>query len=640
MLEAMRVATRGWIGRSLMTLVMGLIILSFMIWGIGDIFRNLGANTLAKVGDEEISTQAYREAYLTILQRLQRQARRTITNDEARMLGLDRQVLARLIGEAALNQEAVRLGLAVSDQEVARVIASDEMFKGANGGFDRQRFEQLLRDNGMTEKTFVHEQHDLLLRHMLTDAVVSGLTVPKILLEAIHMFQTEARDVDTFFLPVAAVGEIPAPTDDEIGKYFADRAQAYATPEHRKLLILALDPASLAGLQTIAPEDVRALYEAQKETRFTVPETRQVQQISFPDTASAAEARKKLDAGATFESLLADQKLTDKDADLGMLARKDMVDQKVADAAFALPEGGISQPIEGAFGTKIIRVTKIVPASVQPFETVEADLKKQLATDKARKEIAGLHDKIEDLHSSGKTLAEVAEATGLKTRLIESITATGQDAKGAPVEDLPDAPNLLKAAFASDVGVDNDTLSLPQGGFLWFEVQGVDKARRRTLEEARSEVETAWRKDETSRKLALLAAQLVEQIGDGKSFADVAREHGNLEIRTIEGVTRADAQETAVAAGKGLAPNVVAQIFNVGEHGVGSAADGDGRIVFQVRDVKVPPFDPKAPDLVAIGKETDRGLQEDVLAQYVASLQKELGTKVNMQALGAATNSF
>ncbi|ACB95088.1 peptidylprolyl isomerase [Beijerinckia indica] len=640
MLEAMRVATRGWIGRSLMTLVMGLIILSFIIWGVGDMFRNLGANTLAKVGDTEITTQAYREAYSTILQRLQRQARRAITHEEARMLGLDRQILARLIGEATLNQEADKLGLALADSEIARIIAKDELFKGANGAFDRQRFEALLRDNGMTEKTFVREQHELLLRHMITDAVVTGLSVPKIMLEMIHAFQTEARDVDTFLLPASSVGEIAAPTEDELSKYFADRAQAYATQERRKLLILSLDPTTLAATQTIAPEDVQKLYDSVKAERFSVPEKRQIEQISFPDLATAGKARQRLDQGENFEALLADQHISAKDADLGTLARSDLIDQKIAEAAFALPEGAVSQPIQDAFGAKLLRIVKIIPASVQPFASVEAGLKQELATAKARQEITGLHDKIEDLRASGKNLSEVAQSLGLKTQLIESVDAHGQNAQGAPIADLPNGPALLKAAFASDVGVDNDTLTTPQGGFVWFEVQGVDKARRRTLEEARSEVEAAWRQDETNRKLALAAAELIEQIDGGKSIADVARDHGNLEVRHVEGVTRADVQPTGNTPGKGLPPNVVTQIFNVGVHGVGSAADASGRLIFQVQDAKVPPFDPAAPALTAIAKEADGGIKEDVLAQYVAKLQKDFGTKVNLQALGSITNSL
>src|ERR1700733_1947796 len=110
MLEAMRAATQGWIGRIIMAIVMGLIIMSFAIWGIGDIFRGFGANKLAQVGSEEISTDAFRNAYQTELQRMQQQAKRSITNEEARRFGLDRQVLSRLVNEAALDQQAQALG--------------------------------------------------------------------------------------------------------------------------------------------------------------------------------------------------------------------------------------------------------------------------------------------------------------------------------------------------------------------------------------------------------------------------------------------------------------------------------------------------------------------------------------------------
>jgi peptidyl-prolyl cis-trans isomerase D len=142
MLESMRAATQGWIGRTIMGLVMGVIILSFAIWGIRTDFSGYGANRLAQVGGEEISVNAFRDAYQTELQRIQRQAKRAITNEEAKHFGLDRQVLSRLVSEAALNQQADALGLTVSDQQIAKAIAKDPSFKGAGGQFDRAQFEE------------------------------------------------------------------------------------------------------------------------------------------------------------------------------------------------------------------------------------------------------------------------------------------------------------------------------------------------------------------------------------------------------------------------------------------------------------------------------------------------------------------
>jgi len=637
MLESMRAATQGWIGRSVMAIVMGLIILSFAVWGIGDIFSGFGANKLAQVGAVEITVDAYRNAYQTELQRLQRRARRNVTNEEARQFGLDRQVLSRLISEAALDQQAHALGLAMSDEEISKAIVSDPTFKGPDGRFDRLRFDEVLRDNGMSERLFVREQRGVYLRHELTDALTHGLDLPKAMLEAIHRYQSEARSVDYLVLPASSIGLIPAPSPEDLQKYFADRQQNYATPEYRGLVILSLTPAAIAKPENVSDADALKRYDEVKYERFGAPEKRAIEQILFADDAAAAEARAKLDSGKTFEDLLKEKNLTPKDADLGIIAREGLIDKNVADAAFALKEGQVSAPVKAQFGAVLLRVTKIVPSSVKPFAEVAADLKRDIALQRARADIAQLHDAIEDQRASGKSLAEAAKSAGLEVHEIAAVTAAGLDPQGAPVPDLINGPALLKAAFASDIGVDNDTLRIADGGYQWFEVAKVDKARNKTFDEVKPEVEKAWRDDETARLLSAKGVELTKKIEAGQSIAAVAASEGNLSVKHAGGVKRGGAKELIA---QGLSANAVAQIFNVGLRGAGAARMEDGgRIVFQVVDAAVPVIDFKGPALAAVSGEVRNGLVDDVLSQYLAKLDDDLGVKVNAQAFAGATGA-
>ena len=173
MLNQMRALSRNWIGRSIMALVLGFIVLSFVIWGIGDRYTNFNASELAKVGSERISIDQYRQAYQNELQQLQQKERRGITNEEARRLGIDRLVLYRLLSDAVLDQEAEKLGLAVGDPAVARTIFADESFRGATGQFDRFRFLSLLQNAGLNEATYVRQQRGYIMRQEVGEAVVA-----------------------------------------------------------------------------------------------------------------------------------------------------------------------------------------------------------------------------------------------------------------------------------------------------------------------------------------------------------------------------------------------------------------------------------------------------------------------------------
>ena len=141
-----------------MAVVMGVLIVSFGVWGIADIFRGFGQSTLAKIGHTEISTEQFRQLYTEKLQQIGRQFGRPLTMDQARAFGLDRQVLQQTIAEAALDEEARRLGLGQSDAETMRMIFSDPNFKGVSGNFDPARFQATIRQFGFTEQRYLADQ--------------------------------------------------------------------------------------------------------------------------------------------------------------------------------------------------------------------------------------------------------------------------------------------------------------------------------------------------------------------------------------------------------------------------------------------------------------------------------------------------
>src|SRR5471030_1624314 len=120
MLRGMRKASSNWLGKIIMATVMGVLIISFGVWGIADIFKGFGQSTLVKIGRTEISIEQFRQLYTERLQQIGRQFGRPLTMDQARAFGLDRQVLQQTIAEAALDEEARRLGLGQSDAETDR----------------------------------------------------------------------------------------------------------------------------------------------------------------------------------------------------------------------------------------------------------------------------------------------------------------------------------------------------------------------------------------------------------------------------------------------------------------------------------------------------------------------------------------
>ena len=626
MLDGMRRAAKGGIGRFVMAIVMGLIIVSFVIWGVGDMLRGFTSDKVASVGGESVTAQQFQNEMQNLIYQYQRRSKVPLTNATAHALGLDSMVLRRLIADAAVDQRARTLGLAISDETIAAAARADPSMQDASGQFNRAMFDQALRDSGLSERGFFAQRRKEYLRQQLEFALVDGVDAPKPLVEALAGAEAQTRAIDYFVLPSGAAGDIPAPSSETLQAYYNDRKSSWRAPEYRAIDILLVSPASLAKPSEVSDEDAKAAYEKEKDARFTSPEKRKLQQIVFPTEAEAAEAEAKIKAGASFDDIAKARNLTATDMDLGEVTKADTFDHAIGDAAFALPGPGVTDVIKGQFGYLIVRVLAVTPSSVKSYAEVADIVKKDIATRGAANDVTAIHDKIEDARVSGKSLGEAAKAVGLEARNIPAVDAQGLDPSGAAV-DLPDKEALLRAVFASDIGVDDAPLDTKDHGFLWFDVAKVDPARDRPFDEVKDAVEKQWRADEVSKALSAKATDLVKQSDAGASVASLAQAAG------VEAKSAADIRRRG---GASLAANVVAGIFALPPDKAGSASVPEGRLVFKITSDTTPPYEPADPGVKTAAERLDGGLREGVIDQYIAALQQQLGVTINRQVLQAA----
>jgi peptidyl-prolyl cis-trans isomerase D len=239
-----------------------------------------------------------------------------------------------------------------------------------------------------------------------------------------------------------------------------------------------------------------------------------------------------------------------------------------------------------------------------------------------------IHDAIEDERASGKPLAEAAKKANLNVTTIDALDSKGTNKSGKLVE-LRDADAVLRAVFASDIGVDNEAINTRDNGYVWFEILGIEPAHDRSLEEVKDEIVKAWREDEIRRALTAKAIDLVKALESGEAIEKLANDNGGLKVENARDVRRGGAPN--------LAPSVVAQIFSLPVGRAGSAAgDGLTRILFKINDAVVPGFDAESEQAVAIAAQLSQSLGNDLLLQYIAKLQADLGVKINGAALNLA----
>ncbi|WP_332685260.1 peptidylprolyl isomerase [Bosea sp. (in: a-proteobacteria)] len=631
MMQGIRKAGQSLVGKLLIALMFGFLILSFAIWGVGDIFQGYGRNAVAIVGKNEISVEQLRTAYQNEIQLLTRQQRRPITPEVARSLGLDRRVLSRLVTEATLDQAAAKMGLAVSDETIRELIFNDPNMKNAAGTFDRNRFNELLRAIGLNEQGFVREQRAATMRQEIAEMVVGGITAPVALQELGHRLRNEKRDVDYAVLPDTAAGEIATPGEDVLKRYFEERKASFRAPEFRSANVLALTPASLADPAKVSDVDAKAHYESVKTQRFGSAERRTVQQITFPTLEEAQAAKARIEAGETFEAIGASRNIAERDLTLGTFTREGLFDPVVRDAAFALAQGAVSAPVQGGFGAVLLRVTEIEAARLKSFEEVADEVRREVATSRAAAEVTDLHDKIEDQRASARPLPEIAKEFGQTIRALGPVDSGLRKPDGTQDALLPGGEATLTAIFGSDIGIDNEAVRLPNnGGYVWFEVTKIEPPRDRGYDEVKAEVERQWRADEVASKLAAKARELIQRLDAGEAFATVVTSAG-LDAEEASGLGRQDQSEP-------LPRNAVSLIFGtpVGKS-ASAAVEGEGRVLFQVKAATVSPYMRTTEEAENFERLIGSSISEDILAQYVGKLQKDLGVSLNQAAFRNAT---
>jgi len=635
MLNAIRTASSKWLGRLVLTVIMGVLIVSFAIWGIGDIFRGGVNRTVASVGSEKISADDFRNAFNLELRRLQQRTRRPVTTEQARAFGLDKNLLNQMIDESALRQKAESLGLAADQATVLKSITEAAEFK-TGGLFDRNKLGDYLQQTGLSEQGFIKKQGELLLRIQLYQGLAGGLAGSTALGQAIHQYRDEERNLDLVVIPADKVAAPAAPDDATLKAFYVDRKAQFRTVETRKVTMIRLSPADFAKDLTVTEADFKAYYEKQIAAgRFGSPEKRQAQRVLFDNEADAKAAAEKLAGGMTFEALLAEKKLAEKDVDLGLKSAAEIADPAVRAAVFATEAGKISAPIKDPFGFVLIRVSKVEPATRTPFETIRAQIETETRADKLQhdptisKKMADTFRAIEDQRIAGKSLAEAAKGGNIPVISIAELDRQGQDGNGKKV-DVPGGIDAVNSVFASDIGLDNEPLQQKDGGYVWFEVNGVDPARDKTFEEVQTEVKERFVADQKDKALAEFVTGLVKKVEGGTALVLVASELG-LPVQRVAGVKRASRDATLGAAG-------VERAFSgpVGKPVSAAGPDGASRLLIVPVETSLLPYDPALDEKSGLLKQIAANMSEDVLMQYTAAIRKELGVSINQSVLNQA----
>ena len=622
MLESLRKAAGTWVAKLLLVIL----VVSFAVWGIsGSLVNGIVSNAVITAGNTSVTATDFRLAYNRQLNLLSQQFGQQLTREQAQAMGVEDQVLAQLVAGALLDEQAKAMGLGLSKDRLANLTAEDPAFQGPDGKFDRERFLYLLQQIGMRPEDYFNNRANVAIRQQIIDASTDGLKAPDTFLRAVALYRGEDRTVEYISIPRSIVEPVEDPADDVLAKWFDTVKARYAAPEYRKVAYVKLEPEDISDPASVTDDQVREDYEKNK-ARFTTPETRAIEQLVFASADKAKAAKGAIAGGKTFEQAMTDEGKTAADVQLGVLAKDKVPDAAIAEAAFKLQSGQVSDPVQGAFGTVLVRVTAINPEVVKPLAEVSDQIRKDIALGEANRILLDVHDSYEDARAGGASLKEAADKTKLKLVTIDAVDVTGKRPDETIINDLPSSAELLRAAFEAEPNTENQPINVGSNGFVFYEVEGITPARERPLDEVKAKAIADWKTEQADSRLADKLKEFQKRVTDGATLDVVAGEL-KLEKQTKRGLKREGNDPDFGQEG-------VSAIFDLAEGGVGvtPASDGTGRLLFKVTEV----IEPMAADASTIPEEARKnfaqGLAGDMLDELVARLRGEFDVEVNRAA--------
>lgn len=612
---------------------LGLLILSFAAWGIGDIFRGRVASVgVATVGETDIPVEAYRAEFARELQRMSQIFGQEISREQGQAMGLGNLLVSRLVQSALVNQGANDLGLMVSDATVVSEIKRNPEFFNDAGRFDRNIYISMLSRGGFTEDRYVARVRENLTRQQYLSPIREGVLAPQGLVGALYAHAAEQRTAEVIRIAHADLLNVKMATQEELSQFHQDNAANFMAPEYRKITGVVLQAADIAKTIEVSEDDIQNAY-SEREAEYLTPEKRTLRQILVQDEDTANKAKGMLDAGQSLDEVAKSVGANPAMVNIGTFTSADAANlsSDIATAVFGLQQGQYSKALKSPLGWHVFTVTGVTPTVVKPLADVRDELAQTVKIDRALNSLFDLSNQMEDLLGGGQTFEEAAASLGLSTTQIAAVDAQGFGPDGKPVQ-APYLTDLVGEAFKLGDGQDSQMAEAEDGqAFFVVRVDGITAPALRPLDTIKQDVATAWDAQKRAQMAAVLATAAKDRLAAGEDAATVAQSMG-FKATTTKAFTR---------DGNGLEQNtlpanVIESLFDL-RTGEATSAEGTGAHTV-ARLASVTPATPDKGNAIyqAVSDQAINDMQNDLLTQLSVALEGTYGVSINQQAINEA----
>lgn len=615
MLQTMRDLAKSWVFKSLMMFL----IVSFGIWGIGDIFRgNPQQRAVAKAGSIEITVQELEREFQFTMPEARKVYGPDLTAQQARQQGVLDRALGVLTERAVFTQNARKLGLDVGDRDELARVSERPDFRNPDGSFDFHKLQQVLDRAGMSERFFLDSEEQDAERHLITGAIADNVLTPKTMLDDLTRARGGKRILEVLTLNDNSVASAAVPTDDVLREYHKQHGEAFTAPEYRAITVATLAVDDVMKDIAVSDADLKAAYDG-RGAEITEPERRDIVQAVTQDEAKA----KALASSAQSDGNLS---LAAKSNGMSVVAL-DSVDEKTIlpelyTTVFGMDEGKIAGPVKSPLGWHVIQLKKIHLGGKPTFEAAKETLRDMLKRERAADEIARLGNQLDDALAANKPLDEIAASMKLRIVKIPAVDGNGKNADGKAAAEIPAPQDVLKAAFGQAAGETSQVIDDRKGNYVVVKTDDVTPSQVRPFEQVAGKVAEAWKAEQQAKTAVTEINKIAASLRDGKDVKSYAARSG-VDIRVSKPISLLGDTDKEVPA------SAIPDVLKMKKGDVITASSAGKH--YALRLAEIVPADTSKPDEGAanLSYELDDRLPLDVLEQYSNALHKLYPVRVN-----------
>ena len=518
------------------SILIGLLVIGFAIWGVNDVFSPQARNAVLSLGSADVTTQEFNQEFQRELATRAISEGRQMPNDEAYQRGIHREVLQRLLTQTVIELDADDLGIGVNRRSALDLVSDIEAFQDElTGEFSEQKMMEVLAFQRPPISRQQFEQgliKDLRLQQTIP-AINGGVVAPLEFAQQRYRFLTEQRKARILTLTEQSVPPAPEPTDEQIQEYIDDNPIRFTAPEYRRITMLRVENFDLLPDAEVTEEEVKAEFDYQLELgQLGSPEKRSIVQITTKDEESARTVAERLAAGESAETIVALLNLIEP-VTYDDVIKEAILDPETAEAAFAIENGG-AQAVLGSVGNwYAVGVTGITPAVEPDMEAMRDEMTQNILNDKASARLYDIIEIIEDRMLDGASLEEAAQSAEIPFASIDYIDRSGQTQDNLRMSGFSELSGIaadetiLTEIFTNDLGFETDVFETSTGGWAAIRVDDIIDSQMRPFDEVREQAAALWKTERLNEAMDELMFDLAGEVQTGKTLEDVSADIAN-----------------------------------------------------------------------------------------------------------------